>query len=83
MCVINLVDKKSKRTHWLSFFIDRNTALYFDSFGIENIPQEVLNKIKDKSMTHKIYVEYKIMNLLCVDFVVPLSKNICYQEKLC
>ena len=39
--VINLDDKNSKRTHWVSVFIDRNLAVYFDSFRIEYIPQEV------------------------------------------
>ena len=39
----NLDDKNSKRTHWVSFFSTRNTAVYFDSFGIEYIPQSVLN----------------------------------------
>ena len=34
-------DKKSKETHWDSLFIDRNTALYFDSFGIDYILQKV------------------------------------------
>ena len=34
--------------------IDRNTALYFDSFAIEYIPLDVLSKIKDKSITHNI-----------------------------
>ena len=29
-------------------------AVYFDSFGIEHIPQELLNKIKDKSIIHNI-----------------------------
>ena len=33
--VINLNDKNSKGTYWVSLFIDRNTAVYFDSFGIE------------------------------------------------
>ena len=47
--------KKSKGTHSVSLFIDRNTSVYFDSFGIEYIPQEVLNKIKDKSITHNIF----------------------------
>ena len=28
-------DKQSKGTHWVSLFIDKNTALYFDSFGTE------------------------------------------------
>ena len=32
--VINLDDKNSKVTHRVSLFIDRNTAVYFDSFGI-------------------------------------------------
>ena len=53
--MINLDDKKSKETNWISLFIDRNTALHFDSFGIEYIPQEVLNKIKHKSITHNIF----------------------------
>ena len=39
--VINLDNEKSKGTHWVSLYIDRNTAAYFDSFGIEYILQEV------------------------------------------
>ena len=34
---------------------DRNVAVYFDSFGIEYIPLELLNKIKDKSIIHNIF----------------------------
>ena len=29
--------------------------MYFDSFEIEYIPQEVLNKVKDKSITYNIF----------------------------
>ena len=47
--------KQNKGKHWISLFIDRNTAVYFDSFGIEYIPQGVLNKIKDKSITRNIF----------------------------
>ena len=57
--VINLKDKKSKRNTW---------NVYFDSFGIEYIPQEVLNKLKDKSITRNIF---RIQ--LCADFIVSLS----------
>ena len=45
--VINLVGKKNKGTHWGSLFIDENTAVYFDLFRTEYVPQEVLNKIID------------------------------------
>ena len=34
-CIIDLDDKQSKGTHWVSLFIYRNTVGYFDSFGIE------------------------------------------------
>ena len=33
----------------------RNTVVYFDSFGIEYIPQEVLHKIRDKSITLNLF----------------------------
>ena len=48
-------DKQSKGIQLVSLFIDRNTAVYFHSFGIEHIPQEVLRKIRDNSITHNIY----------------------------
>ena len=38
----------SKETHWASSFNDRKTAAFIDFFGIEYIPQEVLDKVRDK-----------------------------------
>ena len=65
--------KKSKGTHSVSLFIDRNTSVYFDSFGIEYIPQEVLNKIKDKSITHNIFRiqgnEFIMCGFYCIVFI--------------
>ena len=53
--VINLDDKNSKGAHWVSLFVNKNLSVYFDSFGIEYITQEVLNKIQNKSITHNIF----------------------------
>ena len=39
--MINLNGKKSKGTHWVSLFIDRNTAAHFDSFVSACIPKEI------------------------------------------
>ena len=47
-----MTNKVKKNIGFLSF-IDRNTAAYFDSFGFEYIHQDVLSKVKDKSITHK------------------------------
>ena len=32
---MNLDNKQSKGTHWVSLFFDRNKAVYFNSFGTE------------------------------------------------
>ena len=53
--MINLDYKRSKGTHWVSLFIDRNATAYLDPFEIEHISQEALKKIKDKSITHNIF----------------------------
>ena len=52
---ISLDDKQSKETHCVSLITDKNTNVCVDSFGIEDIPQDVLNRITDKFITHKIF----------------------------
>ena len=42
-----------------------NIAIYFDSFEIEYIPQEVLNKIGDKSITHNIFAIQDNESIMC------------------
>ena len=39
----------------VSLFIHKNAAKYFDSFRVDCIPQEVSNKIRDKSITNNIF----------------------------
>ena len=63
--VINLDDKKSKGKHWVSLFFDRNTAVYFDSFGIEYSLQEILSKSKDKSITHNLFIIQDDDSIMC------------------
>ena len=53
--VINIDGKQSKGTHWASLFIEKDTVVCCDSFGIEYIPQGVLNKTGDKSIAHNIF----------------------------
>ena len=65
MHVINFYDKNSKEAHWVSLFIDRNTAGYFNSFGTECVPPEVLNKIRNKSITHNIFRIQDNESIMC------------------
>ena len=36
--VINLDEYENTGTHWIALFVKTNEAIYFDSFGIEHIP---------------------------------------------
>ena len=65
MYVRNIDDKNSKTTHWVSLFVDRNTVIYSDSFEIEYISQEVLNKIRDKSITQNIFRIQDNESIMC------------------
>ena len=69
---ITLDEKKCRGTRWVLLSVDRHTAVRFSVFEIEYIPQEVLNKIKINQLL-TIYLEYQIMNLLGVKFILLLS----------
>ena len=58
----------------ISLLNDKNTAVSFDSFGIEYIPLEVLNKIKDKSVTHNIFRIQDNDSIMCGFYCMAFIK---------
>ena len=53
--VINLEEFKSIRTHWIALYVIGNNATYFDSFGVEQIPKEIKNFLRNKNIITNIY----------------------------
>ena len=39
--VINLDEYADVGTHWIALFCNKNEIVYFDSFGVEHIPEEI------------------------------------------
>ena len=39
--VINLDDYADVGKHWIASFCSRNGIVYFDSFGVEHVPEEI------------------------------------------
>ena len=80
---INVDDKNSKETHWTSLFIDKKLAVYFDSFRNKYIPQEeVLNNIKDKSITHNIFRIQDNKSIMCGFYCIAFIEYM-LSGKLC
>ena len=77
--VINLNDKNSRGANWISLFIDRNLAVYFDSFGIEYIPKEVLRKVRDKSINHNIFRIQDNESIMCGFYCITFMEYMLYR----
>ena len=57
------IKRKGKR--WVSWFIDRNTAVYCDFFATVYILPDVLNKIKNKPIINNIFRIQDDESIMC------------------
>ena len=56
--VINLDEQSDTGTHWIAWYVLNNNTPYFDSFGVEQIPQEIKAFIGNKIFLNCIYCFY-------------------------
>ena len=73
--VINLDEYENIGTHWIALFVKTNEAIYFDSFGIEHIPNEIGNK-DIKSNIFRLQAYDSIMcGYYCIEFINYMLKG--------
>ena len=48
--VINLNHIENTGTHWVVIFVREDEVIYFDSFDVEYIPKEIMEKMKKKTL---------------------------------
>ena len=53
--VINLDEHSDIGTHWIALYLKNYDITYFDSFGVEHIPKEIIKLIKNKNIKRKIF----------------------------
>ena len=51
--VINLDEYHDIETHWVALHVNNKIVTYFDSFGVEHIPKEIMKFIARKKNNHK------------------------------
>ena len=58
--VINLDEYADAGTHWIALFCNRNEIVYFDSFGVEHILEEIKEFVDqcflNSPLLHKIKI---------------------------
>ena len=53
--VINLDEYGDVGTHWIALFCNRSEIVYFDSFGVEHVPEEIKEFIGNKNIKSNIF----------------------------
>ena len=71
--VINLEEYSDIGTHWIALYVQTNDVTYFDSFGVEHIPEEIYKFVSNKSIrtnTFRIQAHDSIISgYFCIGFI--------------
>ena len=57
-------------THWFPLYVKTNEVIYFDSFGVEHIPEEIKKFIGNKNTITKIFRIQAYDSILCGYFCI-------------
>ena len=68
--VINLDEYHDIGTHWVEFYVNNKIAIYFDSFGVEHIPKEIMKFINRKEIITNIYRIQVYDSIICGYFCI-------------
>ena len=65
--VINLDEYRNIGTHWVRLYVNNKRATYFDSFGVEHIPKEIIKFIgsSNKNIITNIYRIQGYDSIMC------------------
>ena len=68
--VINLHEYADVDTHWIVLFCNRNEIVYFDSFVVEHVPQEIKEFVGNKNIIAKIFRVQANDSVMCGYFYI-------------
>ena len=72
--VINLDEYNDVGTHWVALHVNNKTIIYFDSFGVEHIPREIMKFIARKEIIKNIYRIQAYHSIMCGYFCIGFIK---------
>ena len=68
--VINLDEYADIGTHWIVLFCNRNEIVYFDSFGVEHVPEEIKEFVGNKIIKASIFRVEVNDSVMCGSFCI-------------
>ena len=68
--VINLDEYADTGIHWVALICKKNEIVYFDSFGVEHIPEEIKELIGNKNIKANIFCVQANNSPMCGYFCI-------------
>ena len=68
--LINLDECAEVGTHWIALFCNRSEIVYFDSFGVEHVPEEIKEFIENKNIKANIFRVQANDSIMCGYFCI-------------
>ena len=68
--IINLDEYADVGTHWIALFCNKNTVIYFDTFGVEHVPEEIKEFIGNKNIKANIFRVQANDSVMCGYFCI-------------
>ena len=68
--IINLDDYSDIGTHWVALWVNNNNVTYFDSFGVEHIPKEIIKFIENRNIKTNIFRIQTYDSIMCGYFCI-------------
>ena len=66
--VINLDEYADVGTHWITLFCNRSEIVYFNSFGVEHVPEEIKKFVRNKNIKANIFWVRANNSVICAYF---------------
>ena len=80
--VINLDEYADVGTHWIALFCNRSEIVYFDSFGVEHVPEEIKEFVGNKNIIANIFQVQANNSVMCGYFCIGFIDFILAGKKL-
>ena len=68
--IINIDECHDIGTHWVALYANNKTVTYFDSFGVEHIPKEIMKFIGNKNIITNIFRIQAYYSSMCSYFCI-------------
>ena len=68
--VLNLDEYAEVGTHWIALFCRRSEIVYFDSFGVEHVPEEIKEFFGNKNIIANIFRVQANNSVMCGYFCI-------------